>query len=140
MGDILYDFILIAIYGSENEFDHDTLRMYVVSELWKYKKPWKTHGELKTHIYIINLNHKLQDDVSTCTKARRRQAKTIFFEGSYCLTKRHWLAPALRACGITLWFMFDILLILCEVLNQLWIFTVFVVQTISFLSQCEIKL
>ena len=38
LGEVLYDLMLIAMYGSDHEFDYDLLGAYVASEFWGYKK------------------------------------------------------------------------------------------------------
>ena len=39
LGNILYDLMLIAMYGSDHEFDYTTLGAHVAKEVWGYKKP-----------------------------------------------------------------------------------------------------
>ena len=47
LGDILLDFMLIAMYGDEHEFDYEKLGEHVAAEIWHYKKIWATLNFLK---------------------------------------------------------------------------------------------
>ena len=38
LGDILLDFMLIAMYGDEHESEYEKLGEHVAAEIWNYKK------------------------------------------------------------------------------------------------------